>query len=597
MPAEPADTPPGGGRRAGRRRLAGLAAAAVLDAFDRYSAAFEAVTARARRRFETRDWSGGRRDDVERLDLYEAALDAVTASLKAMLGGGWRERSLWTAARETFGGLVTGRHDAEPASTFFNSVTRRIFLTVGIARDIEFFRWDPLPSPPLDEPVETTWVSRGDTVELIRDVLASHAFDAPFEDLQRDAVRVAREVDLHVWPFTGYTHDFALDVLRAPFFRNTTAYLIGRIRAGGAVLPFALPLRHGDGGVYADGVLLCEAEVSIVFSFAFSYFHVEIRRHDAVIGFLRSILPEKPVAELSISLGFNRHGRTEFYRDLHRHIHRVGEPFVIAPGREGAMMIAFTLAHYDFVFKVIKDRPCFLRSPGPAPKSGTRADVMACYDFVAHRDRAGRMVDTQEFVNLRFRKRRFAPELLDELRRAGRTSVSEDDTHVVIRHVYVQRKVQPLPLYLVEEDDPEAIRHIVLDFGRFLGDLSATGIFPGDLFNLWNYGVTRRRRVVLFDYDDVMPIERVRFLEKPRPTSDADELVAEEDRIVAGPADFFMDEIRRYSGLPRPLRGIFEAAHAELFTVEFWRTAQRRVAEGLPADVVPYEERRRFPRP
>ena len=592
LPSVPADEGP----RLVRSRAAAPVAAAILTAFDRYTTQFETVTRRARSRFEARDWSGRRRDDVKRLDLYETALSAVLDTLRRVLRNRQPSHALWSSVKAIFAGLIEGRHDVELAETFFNSVTRRVFGTVGLARDIEFFRWSMPPVASHDAEVAGTWVNSGDSVALIRDMLAAQGFEAPWEDLDRDARRVAREVDLHVWPFTGHAHDYALDVLRAPFFRNTTGYLVGRLRAAGHVLPCVLPLLHGERGIYVDAVLLREAEISIVFSFAFSYFHVEIHRHDAVIAFLRSILPEKPVAELYISLGFNRHGRTEFYRDLHAHIHRTREPFVIAPGREGVMMIVFTLPHYDFVFKVIKDRPCFLRSSEPVPKWSTRADVMARYEFVAHRDRVGRMVDTQEFFNLRFRKRRFAPNLMDELRRAGRTAVSETETHVAVHHAYVQRKVTPLPLYLVAEQEPEAIRQIVLDFGDFLEDLATTGIFPGDLFNLWNYGVTRRRRVVLFDYDDVVPIERVRFLEKPPPRSDDEELLAEEDRIVAGPNDFFMDEMRRFSGLPRPLQGIFEAAHPELFTVEFWRTAQGRVARGEPSDVIPYQERRRFPR-
>jgi isocitrate dehydrogenase kinase/phosphatase len=143
-----------------------------------------------------------------------------------------------------------------------------------------------------------------------------------------------------------------------------------------------------------------------VFSFAFSYFHVLVERHDLLIEFLRSILPEKPLAELYISIGYNRHGKTEFYRDLHRFIHRSRERFVIAPGKEGAVMTVFTLPDYSYVFKVIKDRPCFLRSAAMTDKTSTRREVMDQYALVCRRDRVGRLVDTQEFENLRSGRRR-----------------------------------------------------------------------------------------------------------------------------------------------------------------------------------------------
>jgi isocitrate dehydrogenase kinase/phosphatase len=191
-------------------------------------------------------------------------------------------------------------------------------------------------------------------------------------------------------------------------------------------------------------------------------------------------------------------------------------------------------------------------------------------------------------MNLRFRRRRFASEVLDEFRLACRDTVSFDGDHVIIRHAYVQRRVEPLPLYLEAEKDPETIRGVVLDFGLFLKDLAAAGIFPSDLFNTWNYGVTRRRRVVLFDYDDVIPLEQASFLIKPEPRDEIEEMEADEERIGAGPYDFFIDELHSYTGVPQPLKGVFEAVHGDLFDIDFWRAVQQQVAGGELADITPY---------
>jgi isocitrate dehydrogenase kinase/phosphatase len=311
---------------------------------------------------------------------------------------------------------------------------------------------------------------------------------------------------------------------------------------------------------------------------------------------LRSILPEKPLAELYNSIGYNRHGKTELYRDLHRFIHRSKERFVIAPGKEGAVMTVFTLPHYSFVFKVIKDRPCYLRSVAVTDKGSTPREVMEQYVFVCRRDRVGRLVDTQEFENLRFRCERFDPELVEELRVAAREAVSVEDDHVILRHLYVQRRVTPLPMYLAEQRDPEALRRTIMDFGWFLKELAATGIFPSDLFNTWNYGVTRRGRVVLFDYDDVIPLERASFLRKPKAFDDPEEIVAEEDRIVATAMDFFIDEMRSYSGLPQRLKGAFELVHGDLFTVDFWRSLKEQVSAGELVDITPYDRAKKFRR-
>lgn len=571
------------------------AAAAILDTIDTYHVDFLDIARRARRRFESRDWQGRQHDADERIDLYEHALNRAVAILEARLGASLRSQAFWAELKEEFAGLIAERHDAELAETFFNSVTRKIFSTVGINRDIEFFHVSGLRSlAPLEEVVYTHYASDHDTGAIIRRILADHGFAMPYEDLERDAELVAREVDLYLWPLVGNVGSYAIEVINAPFYRNKVAYLVGRIQAGHHVLPFVLPLYHGERGVFVDTVLLTFDDVSTVFSFAFSYFHVEVRRHDELIAFLRSILPGKPLAELYNAIGYERHGKTELYRDLHRFIHESNQQFVIAAGKEGSVMIAFTLPDYNFVFKVIKDRPVFLRSREVAPKGVTRTHVMSQYEFVRRRDRVGRMVDTQEFENLRFRRARFSPELLAEFVEAARESVAIDREFVVVRHLYVQRKVMPLPMYLENERDPETLRRVVLDFGYFLRDLAAAGIFLGDLFNTWNYGVTRSRRIVLFDHDDVMPIEQAEFLEKPRPRDDDEELEPEEDRVVARPGDFFVDEISRYAGFPTRLHGIFDSTHADLFTVAFWRSIKARVERGDMVDIAPYDRKKRF---
>jgi isocitrate dehydrogenase kinase/phosphatase len=578
-------------------RLAVDAALRIATGFATYADEFASITKRSKWRFQTRDWKGRHEDALERLDLYEKILREVAAAITGLLGDRLHDQGLWASVKERFARSVRGQHDAELAETFFNSVTRRIFSTVGINRRVEFFSWYPRDTgAAAGEPIFHRYEGGRDTRSVIRSVLQDYRFTVPYEDQERDADLVAGEIDLYLWPLLGQTGEYRTEVIRSPFYRNKVAYLVGRIVAAGRVVPLVLPLYHGDAGVFVDTVLLAAAEVSKVFSFAFSYFHVLVERHDLLIEFLRSILPEKPLAELYISIGYNRHGKTEFYRDLHRFVHRSRERFVIAPGKEGAVMTVFTLPDYSYVFKIIKDRPCFLRSAAVTDKTSTRREVMDQYALVCRRDRVGRLVDTQEFENLRFRRERFDKQLLAELRQAARDAVSIDDDHVVIRHAYVQRKVTPLPMFMVEESDPEALRRTIVDFGYFLKDLAATGIFPSDLFNTWNYGVTKRGRVVLFDYDDVIPIERASFSRKPRAYDESEELAPEEDRIVATANDFFIDEMQSYSGIPQRLKGVFEIVHGDLFTVEFWRSLKEQVSTGELVDITPYDRAMKFRR-
>ncbi len=578
--------------------LAGVLAVLIRDTFDGYCDEFLRITRRAKSRFEHRDWIGeqGRhKDAIRRLDLYEETLDRISPRIGKILNDRLKDRDIWKAAKAKYGALLTRRHDAELAETFFNSVTRKVLETVGINREVEFFYLEPvIRTVSAAEPVYRTYSNTDGTEQLVHRILLDQRFHSKFEDIDRDARLVANDIDLYLWPVVGRGKPDSIDVVRTPFFRNKVAYIVGRINVDTVRIPMVLPLYNVESGIFVDTVLLRQENVSRVFGFAHSYFHVEVSRHDALIDFIKSILPEKPVAELYISIGYNKHGKTEFYRDLHHFVHESKEQFVVAPGKEGTVMLVFTLPDYHFVFKVIKDRPCFLRSHDITEKRTTRAEVMQKYNMVRRRDRVGRMVDTQDFENLRFRKKRFNRFLLNEFAQAARDTVTIEEEYVVVKHCYLQRRVIPLPMYLEQEKDPEAIRHIIIDFGFFLKDLAAAGIFPCDLFNVWNYGVTRRRRVVLYDYDDVEPLEQASFREKPEPRDDQEMMRPEEERITAMPDDFFVDEIEKYSGVPQPLKGLFKSIHGDLFTVAYWKDMKRRLRRGEIIDITPYDLTMRF---
>ncbi len=572
-----------------------LAARLVLDGFDEFNNVFLEVTRRAEARFKTKDWLGGRRDAAERMDAYKLALNHVELALSEALGGRSKEQSVWVSAKKRFLELATVRPDVDRAETFYNSVTRRMLATVGINREVEFFYLHPKPATPLSEAtIHRSYFRNSETASVIRNLLEGTSFSHVLEDIERDAALVAQEIDLYLWPVVGASRSYVIDVIQAIFYRNTSAYIVGRITTDNQTIPLIIPFVHGSAGIRADAVLLHEAEASILFSFAYSYFFVDVPRSDLLIRFLQTVLPHAELSALYTALGYNRHGKTEFYRDLHRYVHVSREQFDIAPGLEGAVMIAFTLPHFEFVFKVIKDRPCFLRSLSQTSKMISEQEVRLQYDFVSHRDRSGRMVDTQEFENLRFRKKRFSVRLLSEFTQAASHNVAVTDDYVIIHRAYVQRKVVPLPLYFDVEKDPEAIRHILIDFGYFLKDIAASGVFPCDLFNTWNYGVTHWGRVVLYDYDDVLPIEQVRFREKPAPRNEMEETGAEEEWITASAEEFFMDEIDRYSGIPKPLKGIFRTVHGDLYSIGFWNNLTARLKNGEVFDVIPYDRRKRF---
>jgi len=549
---------------------------------------FKAITRRARARFEDCNWQGHEEDAAERLDLYRRVIAGIVSRIRDLLGDRLGDVELWKRIKPAYSDQVGAERNREVAETFFNSVTRRIFSTVGVNPDVEFvLEHSPVQPREPDPSVYRVFESNGDTGSLIRDVLEAYRFEVDYEDLDRDAKLVAAEIDTHLESLLESKQIDAIETLKSVFYRNKGAYVVGRIRTGNRILPFVLPLMNDGGGVFVDTVMLIEEEVSILFSFTRAYFHVEAERPRELIIFLKTIMPLKPIAELYVSLGLNRHGKTELYRSLRGYLDRTPDRFHLAEGDRGMVMIVFTLPLYDVVFKVIRDDFDF-------PKTHSRREVMERYRLVFKHDRVGRLVDAQEFEHLKFRKERFNDDLLEELLRDAARTVSLDGDHVVISHLYTERKVTPLNLYLRKGGREAAIRAVV-DYGNANKELAAANIFPGD-FLLKNYGVTRHGRVVFYDYDELCLITDCNFRRLPVARHDEDELESE-TWFAVGENDIFPEEFVRFLELDGELRDAFYEHHLDLFTVEFWQGVQDRLRAGEIMDVFPYPQSRRFNRP
>ena len=565
--------------------LAPRGAEAIRDAFDSYQARFKAITRRARSRFENQDWHGTQNDAVERLDLYKNVVNKIVAEIQGLLKVAIKDKATWAEMRALYTALVAGRDDAALAETFFNSVTRRIFTTVGVDSDIEFTNPD-FESPPARAPkrIYKSFAKNGSTCDLIKAVLRAYRLGVDYHDLDQDAALAAAEVEKRLPPDWGGGKGEAIEMLNPVFYRNKGAYLIGRIRDGADYVPLVLALLNTDRGLVVDAVLMTQGEVSIVFSFTRSYFLVEVKRPHELIAFLKSMMPLKRIAELYTAIGYHKHGKTELYRDLLHHLANSNDVFQPAPGDEGMVMAVFALPSYDVVFKVIKDRFSY-------PKTTTRQEVIDKYQLVFKHDRAGRLVDAQEFEYLKFDRGRFSPELLSELLTTAANSVSVEGDSVVIKHLYTERRLIPLNLYLRDPGAAEA----VVDYGQAIKDLAATNIFPGDLL-LKNFGVTRHGRVVFYDYDELCLLTDCNFRELPKAGTQQEEF-ASEPWFFVGDDDIFPEEFLTFLGFPGKLREIFIRAHGDLLGVEFWTTMQKRIRAGEVIDIFPYKHDKRLSRP
>jgi isocitrate dehydrogenase kinase/phosphatase len=377
-----------------------------------------------------------------------------------------------------------------------------------------------------------------------------------------------------------------VDVIETVFFRAGGAYLVGRLRGGDAIVPLVVVLRNEPQGLEVDAVLTSDRDVSVLFSFTRSHFQVAVRHPADVVRFLQSILPRKPLPEIYISIGHPKHGKTGMYRDLFGHLRRSLDRFDFARGDTGMVMIVFDLRSYDYVFKVIRDRFA-------APKKNTRADVLNRYKLVFAHDRAGRMIEAQEFEHLTFELRRFTPELLQELTTAAAGTVEVKGEEVHIHHLYFERRVRPLNLFLREQDGQVAER-VVVDYGQAIRDLARTNIFPGDLL-LKNFGVTRHGRVTFYDYDELTLVTECEFRDLPQ-ARDAEEELAAEPWYFVGEHDVFPEEFVNFLGLRADLRRIFLERHAEVLTADFWRDLKARHQAGEVLHVLPYPAERRRPR-
>ena len=553
----------------------------ILDGYRAYRAHFQEITLRAMDRFVSGDWTGMQADTVERLDAYQKVLQQVVTALTASLGPRSADHALWIDAKTAFTSELDRVSDPDLAETFFNSVTRRLGNIIGADPQREFVHDEPRPLPaPRAGRDFISFTAEGRSPEaLCADIIEASVFQPHFRDVQRDVHRMVPYLSDPSPDASTRQRIHHVDLLIPAFFRGMGAYLIGRtVTADGHCRPLAIALINDRDGITVDGIIHDTRGMRLLFSYTHSYFHVSTDRIMALVAFLHPLLPHRRMAELFISLGFNRHGKTELYRDLARHQNACRDIFDISPGTPGMVMAVFNMPSDDLVFKIIRDR--FAQ-----PKRTTRREVIAKYDYIFRHDRTGRLPDTQSFEHLSFDRGCFHPELIRVLETTAKRSVAIDAARVIIARAYVERRVQPLDLYLAKAT-AAAARAAVIDFGQAIKDLAYSNIFPGDML-LKNFGVTDLGRVIFYDFDEICPLTECRFRRKPTATSYEDELASEPWYFVSH-NDIFPEEFEHFLGLTGDLKEAFMAHHKDLLSVDFWRRTQEQIKAGVPIHVFPY---------
>ena len=563
-------------------------AVALVEGFDRHYALLRATSAAAKERFEAANWPAAQRAVRERIRYYDARVAEAVERLRRELGADRLDEATWRRAKLLYVGLLVDHKRPELAETFFNSVTTRVLERTYPTNDLLFVRaavsTEYIESDPPN--YRSYYPSHGGLRNALRRVFSDFRWSLPFADLERDVEWTMRAVREHAggeWPEAA--PNLQLQVLGSAFYRNKGAYVVGKALNADEEWPFVVPVLHcGDGSLELDTILLDVADISILFSLSRAYFMVDMDVPSGYVEFLQSLMPEKARSELYTAVGLGKQGKTLFYRDLRHHLHHSEDLFVEAPGTRGQVMHVFNLPSYPYVFKVIKDRF------GPT-KSSSRETVMRKFQLVKDVDRVGRMVDAHEFVNLALPRRRFTPELVEQLLELAPSSVEVGEEHLVVRHCYVERRMRPLNVHL-ETASPEQAGRAVDDYGNAIRELAAANVFPGDML-FRNFGLTRYGRVVFYDYDEIEHLTDCVFRRLPPPPSPEAEL-ADEPWYGVGPMDVFPEEWAPFLlGSPK-VREPFLRRHADLLRPAFWQDAQRRAAAGELADFFPYPERRRF---
>ncbi|MEY3970758.1 MAG: Isocitrate dehydrogenase kinase/phosphatase [Pseudomonadota bacterium] len=557
----------------------------MLEGFDRHYGLFRYNAQQAKNRFESGHYQAIRRLASDRITFYDQRVTEACDRLSTTFGAEMLNEGVWPDVKKAYIMLLTDHRQPELAETFFNSVTTRLlakeyfrneYLFVRPAVSTDYLDSDP-PSYRIYYPKQ-----RGIRKTLI-DMAVDLGMACPWENIDRD-LRLVLKAACHDLkrPFWA-EGDLQIHVLRGLFFRNKGAYVIGRIMNDGEPIGFAAPiLRNASGQLYLDTVIFDPEQISVLFSFARAYFMVDMEVPSAYVQFLRSMMPNKPKSELYTMLGLQKQGKTLFYRDFLHHLKHSTDRFCLAAGIEGLVMLVFTLPSFPYVFKIIKDK----RS-----KDVSREFIASKYQLVKLHDRAGRMADTWEYSNVDFPAERFESSLIEKIRAFAPNMLEMVDGRVVIKHVYIERRMIPLNLYLEHATEQE-VDHAVKEYGDAIRQLVAANIFPGDMLYK-NFGMTRHRRVVFYDYDEIQYLTECNFRRIPPPRTPEDEM-ASEPWYNVGPNDVFPEEFEQFLLGQARLRKPFMKYHAELLQADYWSAQQQRIRNGILDDVFPYPEELRF---
>jgi isocitrate dehydrogenase kinase/phosphatase len=567
-------------------------ALALIQGFNKHYTLFRETSGQAKTRFEQGDWLGVHKAVKERIRFYDDRVDECVERLRSDFDAENLEQQTWQQVKLLYIGLLLNHKQPELAESFFNSVTTKILHRTYFHNDFIFVR--PTVSTENieadNDPTYRSYYAKDEGLRgAIRRIVMDFEWQRPFADVARDINHVYSAIGRFLKEMPAREVNFQIQVLGSAFYRNKAAYIIGKAINGSVEYPFAIPVMHDENGLlYLDTLLLDAWRIGLLFSLSRAYFMVDMEVPSGYVQFLRAVLPNKPRSELYIMLGLGKQGKTMFFRDFIYHLHHSEDQFIMAPGIRGLVMLVFTLPSYPYVFKLIKD--VFGSS-----KEMDRATVKAKFMLVKQVDRVGRMADTLEFSNVLFPFARFDDEVLQELKKLAPNCYEIDGDQLIIKHLYIERRMEPLNIHLERmerSNNIEGMEHAIKEYGSAIRELAQANIFPGDM--LWkNFGITRFGRVVFYDYDEIEYMTDCNFRKIPVAPDFETEMSGEVWYPVAR-NDVFPEEFSTFLLASPQIRKIFHKYHKDLLSAPFWQDAQQKIRDGHVEDFFPYPQALRF---
>lgn len=559
----------------------------ILKGFRQHFKSFMEITSLAKHYFEKGDWAKARQSHIERLGCYDLRVSETVTTIREKYSVSALDEPLWKSIKQQYSQHLLFHPQAELAETFYNSVFCNLFSWPYYNNNFIFVKSTLLANKlpvPITNAYQRYFPAEIGIKKCLKTILTSFNSSLSFENMHRDIRLLIKLFIQHARANQIHLHQMRLDVINTAFYRNKAIYIIGRVVTAARQIPFALPIIRRGKKLVVDALIIDKKILSMIFGFYRTYFMVQTESPSALVYFLQELMPEKKLADLYSIIGLYKQGKTEFYRDLLCALDSKKNRFVEAPGIEGLVMFVFTLPGFPYVFKIIRDVFGYNKDFGPDR-------VKSRYYLVKSHDRVGRMADTMEYSNVALPRDRFDPALLEKMLSQLKNSISIENNYIIIKHLYIKRRMIPLNIYL-DSASPEEQTSIIREYGQAIKDMLSVNIFPGDML-FKNFGVSPSRRVVFYDYDEVQYFTDMNIRKLPIPCNEEQEMASEPWYTVM-PNDFFPEELLTFVTTNDHFRNILKQYHADLLDPAYWQAKQAEVRKQYVDDIYPYPQELRF---